>query len=327
MSDLSTTYMGLKLNNPLIVASCSLSKTEEGIHKCADAGAGAIVLKSLFEEQIEFHAKADQENLWMSSHTEAFDYLNKMGMEIGPQDYLKLIEKAKKSVKIPIIASLNCISAKWWLEYAKQIVLAGADGLELNIAVLPGDPNHTSQQIEKIYLDILDAVSAAIKIPIAVKIGPHFSSIPYMAEQLAKHGAKALVLFNRFYQLDIDIEKMELAPGYRFSSQEELSLSLRWMSMLAGKVPCDLAASTGIHTGAGVIKQILAGATAIQICSALYLNQIPHLQKIRTEVETWMDQHKIQSLQEIRGKLSQKMSHKPEIYERLQYIEALIGID
>lgn len=327
MADLATTYLGLKLENPLIVASCSLSKTEERIRRCEQAGAGAIVLKSLFEEQVIANANEIQENLWMSSHTEAFDYISNMSMEIGPQEYLQLIEKAKKAVKIPIIASLNCISPKWWLGYAKQMVTAGADALELNISVLPGDPNHSSSQVEKVYVDILDAVHAAIKIPFAVKIGPHFSSIPYVAKTLVQHGAKALVLFNRFYQLDVDIEKMALVSGHRFSSSDELSQSLRWMSMLAGKISCDLAASTGIHTGADVIKQILVGATVVQICSALYLNQISHLQKIRSEVEAWMEQHHVASLSAIRGKLSQAQSHHPEIYERLQYIEALVGID
>ncbi len=327
MSDLTTNYMGLKLLTPWMVASCSLSKTEDGIRRCAQAGAGAIVLKSLFEEQIEAGANKVHEYLWMPSHTEAFDYIGNMSMEIGAQEYLKLIEKAKKAVSIPIIASLNCISPKWWLGYAKQIESAGADGLELNIAILPGEPNHTSAQIEKIYLEILDSVHATIRIPIAVKIGPHFSSIPYMAQELVNHGVKALVLFNRFYQLDIDIDKMQLVSGHRFSSPEEMCLSLRWMSILAGKISCDLAASTGVHHGADVIKQILAGATAVQICSALYVHEIKHLEKIHADVEQWMKDHQINSLSQIRGTLSQSKSHRPEIYERLQYIEALVGID
>lgn len=327
MVDLATTYLGLKLSNPLIVASCSLSKNIERIRLCEEAGAGAVVLKSLFEEQIATNANEIQQASWMDSHSEAYDYIHNMSMYFGPQEYLKLIEQSKKLVKIPIIASINCISSKWWLAYAKQIAEAGADALELNIAILPGDTSHSSQEVEKVYSDILDTVHASIKLPIAVKIGPHLSSIPYMANMLAQHGAQALVLFNRFYQLDIDLEKISLIPGHRFSTSDELSLSLRWISILAGKIPCDLAASTGIHTGADALKQILAGATVVQIASALYQNQIQHIRQIRSEIEQWMIHKNIASLNNIRGKLSQSQSHHPEIYERLQYIEALVGID
>jgi len=327
MIDLSTKYMGLHLRNPLIVASCSLVNTLEGVRRCADAGAGAIVLKSLFEEQIQAETKDLEQHSWLPGHPEAFDYLRGFGMELGPHEYLKIVEEVKRAVSVPVIASLNCISPKWWVNYAKQIATAGADALELNISVMPSDPNRSSKEIEHLYFKMFEAVKTRIDIPIAVKIGPYFTSMARMAWELGRRGASALVLFNRFYQLDIDIEKIELAPGYRFSSPDEMNLSLRWIALLAGRVNCDLAASTGIHDGAGVIKQLLAGASAVQICSTLYLNGVKQIGKILKQIETWMKKHGFDSIDQIRGKLSQMQSDRPELYERLQYIKALTGIE
>jgi dihydroorotate dehydrogenase (fumarate) len=325
--DLSTKYMGLDLNNPLMVASCSLVSTIEGVRRCADAGVGAIVLKSLFEEQIQAETEDLEQYLWMSKHPEAFEYIGKMGMALGPREYLKLIEDAKGKVSVPIIASLNCISPKWWTGYAKQIAAAGADGLELNISVMPSDPGRTSEEVEGLYVEILDGVKAEIDIPIAVKIGSHFSSIARIADELCKRGASALVLFNRFYQLDIDIEKLKLAPGYRFSSPDEISVPLRWIALLSGRVKCDLAASTGVHDGAGVIKQLLAGAAVVQVCSTLYINGLEQIRLMLGQLEEWLKRHDFESTDQMRGKMSQMESDRPELYERLQYIKALVGID
>lgn len=327
MVDLSTTYMGLKLQNPVLVGSCSLTKTEERLQRCADFGPGAIVLKSLFEEQIQADSNAVQDHLWMSSHTEAFDYVSKLSMELGPSEYLKLIENAKKYTNIPVIASLNCVSSKWWVGYAKQIVGAGADAMEVNISAIPCDPKHTGQEVEKLHLEILQEVKSAISIPVAVKIGPYFSSLANLAQKLVAQGANALVLFNRFYQMDIDIDKMEIIAGHRFSSSLELNLALRFISILAGKVPCDIAASTGVHEAADAIKQILAGAKVVQLCSSLYLNQLKQIEKVKLGIEDWMKKHQIENLDSVRGKLSQCQSHQPEIYEHLQYIKALVSID
>lgn len=325
--DLSTKYMGLHLRNPLIVASCSLVNSSESVRRCADAEAGAIVLKSLFEEQIQAETEDLEQHSWLSGHPEAFEYVSKMGMALGPRKYLKLIEKAKSEVAIPIIASLNCISPKWWTDYAKQIAGAGADALELNISVMPSDPNRSSKDIEHLYFKIFEEVKWRIEIPIAVKIGPYFTSMARMAHEFSRRGASALVLFNRFYQLDIDIEKLELSPGYRFSSPDEMNLTLRWIALLTGRVNCDLAASTGVHDGAGVIKQLLAGASTVQICSTLYLNGVEQIGRILRQMETWMKKHGFDSLDQIRGKLSQMQSDRPELYERLQYIKALVGIE
>ena len=327
MVNLSTKYMGLQLDNPLIVASCSIVKTRDAVRRCADAGAGAVVLKSLFEEQIEVETQELEGHLWMTSHSEAFDYVTNMGMEIGPREYLKLIENAKSAVSIPVIASLNCISSKWWLGYAKQIAAAGADALELNIAIMPGNPKHSASDLENVYLQILDDVKREIDLPVAIKIGPHFSAIPQMASQLSSHGASGLVLFNRFYQLDIDIDKIELVPGNRFSSPDEMSMSLRWIAILYGRVNCDLAASTGVHDGHCVIKHLLAGATVTQLCSTLYIYGVEQITYIRSQLEQWMKQHHFETIDDFRGKLSQSRSNRPEIYERLQYIKALVGIE
>jgi dihydroorotate dehydrogenase (fumarate) len=327
MADLSTRYMGLALNNPLIVASSSLTKSVDGVVKCADAGAGALVLKSLFEEQIAVEAEEMESNLWLYGHTEAFEYVSKMAMPLGPRDYLKLIRESKSAVSIPVIASLNCISPRWWTDFARQIEGAGADAIELNIAIMPSDPDRTAQEIEAVYLDIVESLKGSINIPIAVKIGPYFTSVARMAGELCDRGVAALVLFNRFYQLDIDIAKHELAPGLRFSSPDEISLPLRWMALLAGRVDCDLAASTGVHGGAGMVKQLLAGATAIQVCSVLYEKGVDHIGTIISEMEAWMAENRFGKIDDFRGKLSRKATDKPELYERLQYIKTFVGIE
>jgi len=327
MADLSTEYMGFSLRNPLVVASSSLTKSADGVRKCADAGAGAVVLKSLFEEQIAAEAEDMEEHLWLYGHTEAFEYVSKMAMPLGPRDYLKLIEEAKAAVSIPVIASLNCISPRWWADFAKQIEAAGADGLELNISVMPSDPARTATDIEKIYVDIVDSLKGGVRIPIAVKIGPYFTSVARMAGELSEHGVSALVLFNRFYQIDIDVDRIEVVPGIRFSSPDEISLPLRWIALLSGSVGCDLAASTGVHDGAGFVKQLLAGATAVQVCSALYEHGIEHIGKIIEDAETWMKGHDFEKVGDFRGKLSRQVTERPELYERLQYIKLFTGIE
>jgi dihydroorotate dehydrogenase (fumarate) len=325
MADLSTTYMGLSLRNPLIVASCGLTGSADGVKKCSDAGAGAVVLKSLFEEQISAETRAAEQDMWLYGHSEAFEYVEKMGMAMGPREYLKVIREAKAAADIPVIASLNCISPRWWVAYAKQMAAAGADGLELNIAVLPSDAGRTGQEIENIYFDIVEELAGEIDIPFAVKIGAHFSSIAWMAGQLARRGASALVLFNRFYQLDVDIEKMEIAPGLNLSSPGEISLPLRWIGLLSGRVKCDLAATTGAHDAEGLIKQLLVGASAVQVCTGLYLNGVEHIGKILADTQAWMEKHGFAGIEDFRGKLSQEGSEQPELFERLQYIKAYTG--
>jgi dihydroorotate dehydrogenase (fumarate) len=327
MADLSSDYMGLKLRNPLTVASCSLTNTVEGVQRCVDAGAGAVVLKSLFEEQIEADTKEIERHVWLAGHTEAHDYVRRIGIETSARDYLDLVERAKHAVNVPVIASLNCITPKWWSDYAKKIESAGADAIELNVALLASDPRHSSADIENLYYNILQGVKESVEIPIAMKIGPYFTSLSGMASELCHRGVAALVLFNRFYQLDINIDKLDLVSGYRFSNPEEISFSLRWISLLADRVDCDLAATTGIHDASGVVKHLLAGAAAVQLCSTLYIHGIGHISSILSNLELWMKKHHFDSVAQFRGKLSQKESDRPELYERLQYIKALVGVE
>ena len=327
MADLKTIYMGIELRNPLIVASCSLVNSVEGVQRCADAGAGAVVLKSLFEEQIEADTREIQKHVWLAGHTEAYDYVRQIGIQTGEQDYLNLVERTKKVVSIPVIASLNCITPQWWTDYAKRLENSGVDGIELNMAILPSDPKHSSNEIEKVYYDILEGVSRNVGIPIAVKIGPYFTSLASVGSELCSRGASALVLFNRFYQLDINVDKLTLVPGYHFSTPEEINVSLRWISLLAGRIECDLSATTGVHDALGVAKQLLAGATTVQVCSTLYKHGIGHLSTILSNLESWMKKHQFESISQFRGKLSQRDSDKPELYERLQYVKSLVGIE
>ncbi len=327
MVDIRTKYMGFVLSNPLIVASSSLTKSLDGVKRCADAGAGAVVLKSLFEEQINVEVKDVEQYILPYWHPEAFDYVRQMGMELGPTDYLHFVSQTKEALSIPVIASLNCISPKWWINYVKRIVDAGADAIELNIAMMPSNPLKQARAIEHLYLEIIEEVDASIDIPIAVKIGPYFTSMAHMANQLSKHDVSALVLFNRFYQPNIDIEKLAISPGYNFSSPEEMGQSLRWIALLSGKLDCDLAAATGIHDASGVIKQILAGAKVAQLCSTLYLNGLKQIGVILEDIRSWMAKHSFQTLDDFRGKLSQMESKDPEVYERIQYIKSLVGTE
>ena len=323
MANISTVYMGIKMKNPLIVASCDLTSNIENIKKCEEAGAGAVVLKSLFEEQIETETEELIDGSWLTGHTEAFEYVRGMSMANGPSTYLNLISEAKKETSIPIIASLNCISPKWWIDYAKQLELSGADALELNISLLPSNLERGSEEIEQVYIDILEGVLTEINLPVAVKIGPYFTSIAKILNDFVKEGVKGLVLFNRFYQFDIDIKNLKLKGGNPLSSPNEISNSLRWIALLSNRINCDFVATTGIYSGKDVIKQILAGVKAVEICSTLYKNGLDHIKNIVQEIENWMAEHNFNNIDEFRGKLSKKEEDKTELYDRLQYIKAL----
>ena len=327
MANLETTYMGLELRNPLVVASCGLTKNADGVRKCADAGAGAVVLKSLFEEQVIAEMKNQKQYATAAWHPEALDYVEGMGIGLGPREYLAVIREAKKAASIPVIASLNCVSHTVWAGYAKRMAAEGADAIELNIAVMPSDPKRTAGEIEKAYFDALADATTEVDVPIAVKIGPYFTSIARMAVELSRRGVAALVLFNRFYQIDIDIERMELSSGITLSSPKEISLPLRWVSLLSGRVECDLAASTGIHDAHGIVKMLLAGATVTQLCSTLYLNGLEKIALILDELNAWMKEHDFEDVESMRGKLSRMNSENPELYERIQYIKAFVGVE
>lgn len=327
MSDLSTTYIGLHLPTPLLVASSGLSGTIDSLRRMADVGAGAVVLKSLFEEQLSAELAQTPEEAWLVAHAESADLMANFQMELGPDSYLRLIAEAKRALPVPVIASLNCVNPRWWTAYAKRIEEAGADALELNMALLPSDTRRTGADVEAVYLRILDEVRAAVRLPLAVKLGEQFTSLAHFGSQLQFHGAAALVLFNRFYRIDIDPDKLALRTGRRLPEAGDIHSALRWISLLAGRVECDLAASGGVGCGADAAKLLLAGANVVQVCSALYRHGIDHLAVIRRELLSWMESKRFGGIGDFRGRLRQLGSPQPEAYERLQYIKALVGIE
>ena len=352
MVDLSTDYMGIPLSNPIVAASSSLTGHLEGIKRCAEAGAGAVVLKSLFEEQITAEANSlSQHADDYSGYGEAYDYLKGYGMELGPQQYLTLVSDAKKAVDIPIIASLNCISGDSWATYAAKLENAGADAIELNVSIMPTGLKQEDHPIIDRYLKILYQVERRVDIPVAMKVGPYFTSFANFVDRLTTDraeapaysvgwlgkdkepgnitwkGADGLVLFNRFYKLDIDIDNQKLVPGNPYSSPSEISDCLRWLSLLAGKAGCDLAASTGVHDGRDAIKALLAGAKVVQVCSTLYLNGVEQIGVIQQQLKNWMEKQGYDKLCDFRGLLSQARSQTPEDHERLQYIKLFVGVE
>jgi len=328
MADLSTSYMGLKLRNPIIAGSSGLTNSIENIRKIYDHGAGAIVLKSLFEEQINFAINKtynQSENNY--AYPEALDYISHYTRENDLERYLKLIREAKSKVDIPIIASINCVSSSEWISFAKNIQDAGADALELNIFILPSDPRRKADQHEQVYFDILQSVMKQVKIPVAAKISSYFSGFTNMALQLSWTGISGLVLFNRFFSPDIDIDKLEVTAGNVFSTPGEMSQTLRWVALLSDKVHCDIAASTGIHDGKAVIKQLLAGAKAVQVASVLYQAGFEQIGLMTKAMEEWMEKHQFASTTDFIGRLSYKEAKNPAAYERVQFMKHFAGIE
>lgn len=325
MPDIATRYLGLSLQSPVVLSSSSLTNTVNGVRRAAEAGAGAVVLKSLFEEQIEAEGVSGSDEVDYSIHPEAEEYIRQMDKHLGSDDYLRLISDAKSAADIPIIASINCVSPRWWGDYGRQVAMAGADALELNIAIMPRE-GADAEQTERSYVDIVKRVRDQVDLPLAVKIGPYFTSLPRLVARLQQAGAAAIVMFNRFYQLDIDIDAVSLKPGYQFSAPTEIHTPLRWVSILSGETGCELGGATGVHTGADVVKMLLAGATTVQICSAVYQNGFERITEMNTMLASWMNEKGLSSVDEFRGRLSQAGSDRPEAYERLQYIKALTGL-
>jgi len=327
MSDLSTTFMGLKLRNPVVVASSTLTGSVKKVIACEKAGAGAVVLKSLFEEQILKETDRLVGKLDSTAHPEGYDLLKGMGSSYFLDDYLKLVEDAKKRVQIPVIASVNCVTPGSWTSYARRLEGVGADALELNVFILPADPLVSGREIERSYLEIARRVRRAVKIPVAVKLGPHFSGLAEMVEGLRKVGMNGITLFNRFYRPEIDIESIKVVPAKLFSSDKEMALTLQWIALLSGAVAVDFAANTGIHDATAVIKQLLAGARVVELCTALFENGIDYLQTILNDLSSWMDRHTFASPADFTGLLSKGRSSTPELFERGQYIRSLIGVN
>lgn len=324
MVDLATTYLGLELQNPLVIGSSGITQSLKGIRQCAENGAGAVVLKSLFEEQIHARYEQTRQTMQFPWHPEIYDMIERLNVDYGPRDYLNLISAAKKAVAIPVIASIHCYSDRYWIEFARQIEAAGADAIELNMHIFPVKRDTSTAEIEEIYRRTVQMLKEKIALPIALKLSPHFTNLFNFAVSLDRLGINGLVLFNRFTPFDINIETLEPTNGPPFSHPNEKHTALRWIALLAENLKCDLAASTGNHSGADVIKQLLAGATAVQLCSVLYRDGIQAIQKILQELTEWMNRHQYDSITQFRGLLNQKKSQKPEIFERFQFIQASI---
>jgi dihydroorotate dehydrogenase (fumarate) len=324
--DLSTTYLGLKLKNPIVPSASPLSHTVDGMKRLEDAGAAAVVMYSLFEEQIA-HEAAELDhylNYGKESFAEALTYFPEaQEYNIGPDEYVELVRKAKQALSIPVIGSLNGISPGGWISYAKRIADAGADALELNVYYIPTDPDVTSSDVEDRYLEVLHAIKHTIDIPVAVKLSPFFSSMAHMAKRLENSGANGLVLFNRFYQPDIDLEALEVKPNVVLSSSNAMRVPLRWIAILHGKVKMSLAATSGIHTAQDVIKMVMAGADVTMMCSALLKNGPNHIVQVLLDLNQWMLEHEYISVQQMKGSMSQKSVADPAAFERANYVKAL----
>lgn len=316
--------MGLTLKNPIIVSSSGLTSNISSIKKCANVNAGAIVLKSLFEEQFIANSESlmDQDNkyFWFP---ESIEYINKHSKEFGLNQTLQLIKELKDYTDTPIIASINCVSSHEWPQFAKTLEEAGADGIELNISIFPFDKYTSSKEIEDQYITILKEVKRYVSIPVSVKLSDYFTNLVQIVNRLDENNADALVLFNRFYRPDIDIEKYTLVRDNFLSSPEEATKALRWVAMLSPKLKCQLVGATGIHDYKGVVKHLLAGASAVQLCSVLYKNGLSYIEIILDDLSRWIEKHKYESIDDFRGKICNDQNYNADL-ERLQFLNLSI---
>jgi dihydroorotate dehydrogenase (fumarate) len=324
--DLTTTYMGLKLKNPLVPSASPLGRDVSTVKRMEDFGAAAVVLESLFEEQI-IHEKFEMDH-FLSQGTESFaeatSYFPDSDMyTFGPDEYLAHIRRCKEAVTIPIIGSLNGVSKGGWTEYARNMQQAGADALELNSYYLATDLNKTPREIEDNYIEILKAVKSVVTIPVALKLSPYFTSLSHMAKRFDEAGADALVLFNRFYQPDIDLENLEVVPNLVLSTSESMRLPLRWIAILYGKIKANLAATSGIHSAEDALKMIMVGADVTQLCAALFQKGIEHIRTILDGMSEWMEEHEYASVEQMKGSMSHKSVAEPAAYERANYMKVL----
>jgi len=330
MPDLTTTYLGLRLKNPLVASASPLSKKVELVQRLEEAGAAAVVLYSLFEEQITHESRALDHYLThgTESYAEALSYfpdLDRYNLE--PESYLEHVQRVKRAVAIPVIGSLNGVSPGGWVEYAHKIEQAGADALELNLYYLPTDVSLSSAELEEIYLTLVRDIRRQVHIPIAVKLSPFFTALPYMARRLVQAGADGLVLFNRFYQPDFDLETLEVVPNLTLSSSHDLRLPLRWIALLYGRIEADFALTSGVHTAEDVLKAMMAGANVAMLTSELLAHGIWRLQAILDDLRTWMHAHEYESITQMRGSMSQQAVAEPAAFERANYMIALNSFD
>ncbi len=324
--DLTTRYLGLALKNPLVPSASPLSRSLDVIRRMEDAGAAAVVLHSLFEEQITL--ESSQLDHYLSYFTEAFAealtwYPELKGYRVGPEEYLEQIRKAKEAVRIPIIASLNGSTPGGWIGYGREMQQAGADALELNPYLVAADPRRDSAAVEARLLEIVRALKSSVSIPVAIKLSPYFSATAHIAAKLAEAGADGLVLFNRFYQPDLDLEALEVVPRLVLSTSEELRLPLRWVAILYGRVLVDLALTTGVHTHIDALKGLMAGARVTMMASELLQNGVGRIGELLREMERWMEEHEYESVAQMQGSMSQIKVQDPVAFERANYIRTL----
>jgi dihydroorotate dehydrogenase (fumarate) len=326
MPDLSTRYMGIELRNPIVAGSSGLSSTVESVKELEEKGAGAVTLKSIFEEEILYEMDRVFGGKVLSSYElERYDYYDYQIRKDNLAKYTELILGCKKAVSIPVIASVNCTYSHEWTQYAKQLQAAGADGLELNMYFLPLNFSRSAEELEKAYFEVVEKTKNEVSIPIALKISHYFTNLGPMIQNLSNTGIGALVLFNRFYQPDIDIDNFSVLPSSILSTPEEIYTSLRWIAIMSQKVSCDLVASTGIHDGKAVIKQLLAGAKAVQVVSALYRNGTDRIGQMLDELNKWMTKQGLENIAQFQGKMSQDKSTDPALYERVQFMKYFSG--
>ena len=324
--DLSTTYMGMTLKHPVVPSASPLSQSLDGIRRMEDAGAAAIVMYSLFEEQIMGESYLVDHYLTYGTHSyaESLSYFPEMdNYNVGPEAYLELMRQAKEATDIPISGSLNGVSTGGWVDYARRMQDAGADGLELNIYYIPTDPFMSGADVEQMYLDVVKDVKSNVTIPVAVKVGPAFSSFANMAMRLHEAGADALVIFNRFYQPDFDLERLEVVPNLVLSSSTELRLPLRWMAILHGRVPVDFAITSGVHTYDSVLKCLMVGANVTMMASELLVHGVERIRQVLDSISEWMTEREYESIKQMRGSMSQLSVREPSAFERANYMKEL----
>lgn len=329
MADLTTTYMGLTLKSPIIAASSGLTNKVEDIQAFANAGAGAVVIKSIFEEEIRKGMQQDMDKMQRPSflYPETMDFYDNYMQDDALTKHLQLIRESKKAVDIPVIASVNCVTAEKWPYYAKTLQEAGADAIELNIFVLPSDPSLNAEANQKLPFTIAQEVLKHVSIPVSLKISYYSADLANHIVALSQTGIKGLVLFNRFYSPDIDVNTMEIVSSHVLSSPGELPLSLRWVAISADRVRCDIAASTGVHDGMAAVKQILAGASAVQVASAFYRHGMEYLTHMLQDMQRWMDNNDYKTIADFKGKLSYDKAKNPAAYERVQFMKYFAGYE
>jgi dihydroorotate dehydrogenase (fumarate) len=326
MADLTTTYLGLTLRNPLVASASPLSKRLDTVRRLEDAGAAAIVMYSLFEEQIT-HESLELDHylrVGSQSYAESLSYFPDLDTyNMGVEPYLDHLRRIKQAAQIPIIGSLNGVSSGGWVDYAKRIEEAGADALELNIYYLPADPRLSATELEQGYVSLAADVCAQVAIPVAVKLSPFFTSLPHLAQRLVGAGARGLVLFNRFYQPDFDLDALEVVPGIELSTSRDLLLPLRWIAILYGRVATEFALTSGVHTARDALKGVMAGASVVMLASELLAHGTARLTTILADIEHWMEEHEYDSIEQMRGSMSQRSVAEPAAFERANYMKAL----